>query len=209
LQNIPRAIRRLALNGFEVDAENAHTWLTVHAAHLVGYEATDLMVYADNTQEIRSAVQADLEVEYETAKRVLIAALYGATTQLELTNIITRAGSDPELLKLCDKLRTVMTDTRAARKAILGNARISKMGVVNVLGKAISSNAKPPQVIAHILKEYEAFVLRTAVQGNDSVLSLEHDGWTQDVEPDLEEIQAKVKHRTGIALPFKVKSFRA
>lgn len=83
------------------------------------------------------------------------------------------------------------------------------MGVVNVLGKAISSNAKPPQVIAHILKGYEAFVLRTTVQGNDSALSLEHDSWTQDVEPDLKEIQAKVKHRTGIALLCKVTSFRA
>ena len=77
------------MNGFEVDAENAHPWLTVHAAHHAGYEATDLLVYADNTQEIRSAVQADLEIEYETAKRVLIAALYGVITQIELGLILS------------------------------------------------------------------------------------------------------------------------
>jgi hypothetical protein len=209
LQNIPREIRRLSLNGFEVDAENAHTRLTVHAANLAGYDATDLKVYADNTQDIRGAVQDALEVEYETAKQVLIAALYGATTHIELTNIITRAGSDPELLKLCGELRAIMADARASRKAILSNARVSKHGVINILGKAININSKPLQIVAHILQGYEALVLRAGVEGNDSVLSLEHDGWTQDVEPDLEEIQAKVKHQTGIVLPFKVKSFRA
>ena len=176
---------------------------------LAGCDASDLKVYPNNTQEIRCAVQDDLEVEYETAKQVLIATLNGAATQLELTNIITRAGSDPELLKLCDKLRAVMTDARAARKAILGNARVSKMGVVNVLGKAISGNAKPLQVIAHFLQGYDALVLRAAVEGNNAVLNLKHDGWTQDVEPDLDEIQAKVKHQTGVVLPFKVKSFWA
>ena len=89
MQNISREIRRLALNGFEVDAKNAHTWLSVHAANLAGFNATDLMVYADNSQEIRSAVQADLEIEYETAKRVLIAALYGVITQIELGLILS------------------------------------------------------------------------------------------------------------------------
>jgi hypothetical protein len=75
--------------------------------------------------------------------------------------------------------------------------------------RPISSNAKPLQIVAHILQGYEALVLRAGVEGNDSVLSLEHDGWTQDVEPDLDEIQAKVKHQTGVVLPFKVKSFRS
>jgi hypothetical protein len=108
----------------------------VHVASLAGHDASDLRVYADNTQEIRSAVQDSLDVEYETAKQVLIAALYGATTQIELTNIITRAESDPELLKLCRELRKVMADARAARKAILSKARVNKHGVINVLGKA-------------------------------------------------------------------------
>jgi len=38
-----------------------------------------------------------------------------------------------------------VTDTRAVRKAILGNARVSRMGVVNVLGKAINSTQNHPR----------------------------------------------------------------
>jgi hypothetical protein len=206
LQNIPRGVRRIALNSYEVDAENCHVWLMVYASTCSGFTPEVLKHYSFNTQEVRAEVADDLMVNYDVAKQVLIAALYGSVRHGELTRIMLRAGADPRLLEFSRLLMALMKDARKARKEILSHARRDGEGIINVLGKAISPDAGPLQIVAHIIQGYEAQILRAAVEGQGSVMTLEHDGWTQSDDPDLEKIQHDVKTKTGIILPFIVKS---
>ena len=204
LQNIPRAVRRLALGGYEVDAVNCHTHLMVILSMSNGFTPEALRHYCWNTGEIREQIAEEICIPVPGAKELLIAALYGSPIHGDLVRIATKWEGNPYLLRRCTVLNHIVSDARKARKAIISGSTNHRGNVVNVLGKEIVG-ARELQQLAHILQGLEALVLRFAVEGQDGVVSLEHDGWTQTGEPDLEGASERVKDKTGIDIKFKVK----
>ncbi len=205
-QNVPKKIRRIALDGYEVDMVNAHVQLTVTQGLAGGFIPLVLQHYMANTGEVRQQVATELCIPVDGAKEVLIAALYGSRPTHQLSEIVTRHGGDPRLMQECTTLKWIITDAARARYAMLNNATYNTRGeLVNALGKTIPGSYSALQKVAHILQGLEALILRAATEGEVGVVSLEHDGWTTHSEPDLRGAEKRVKDGTGMDVKFATK----
>ena len=204
-----REIRRTCFDyGYEVDIKNAHfTFMGANAREL-GIKTPLINAYVEAPDALREEIAELLGVDQTTAKLVCLMLIYGA--QLDNRNAIAKkvedAGGDKELVRECKPLKQLKSEINASGRAMVESRPLSrdKKFLLNDLRKGIPVSAKKAQKLAHLNQGTEAMVARAGAEGEE-IISWEHDGWTQEGEPDLEQMADKARKETGLDVEFTVK----
>ena len=204
-----REIRRTCFDyGYEVDIKNAHFTFMGAKARELGINAPLINDYVEAPDALREEIAELLGVDPTTAKLVCLMLIYGAP--LDNRNAIAKtvedAGGDKELIRECKPLKQLKSEINATSKSMMESRPLSrdKKFLLNDLGKGIPVGATKAQKLAHLNQGTEAMVARAGAEG-EQIISWEHDGWTQEGEPDLEQMADKARKETGLDVEFTVK----
>jgi len=209
LQTIPSLIKEAALAGlWEYDFENCHFAIFDQMAAKAGYQCTEIQKYLANRKTIRNSIAEQAGITPEEAKKCLLALLYGAQTTLWDENAIPEAIGAEAASKLykIPEFMGVKKNIKEGRNVILKNWPKTANGLVNGFGKAIASNAKPVEQIAHLTQGVEAKALQTALDMHpNEIVLLQHDGFATTSRIDIKAITDAVWETTGYHLNLEEK----
>lgn len=207
LQTCARIIRQTAMRGlWDVDIKNCHYSMLHQMAAREGYQARHIEHYLRNRKEVRRDIAAALDVPIGTAKDLLISLIYGARFSVAdgaaMVELLGRdkAATAPKI----ELLANLKQDIAAARKAVLGSAKVSRGKVMNLRGLACDEDGRPESVLAHILQGAEAVALEAAVTPFlADVVLLQHDGFSSRrkfTRSELDQMEAAMEAATGLRL---------
>jgi hypothetical protein len=138
------------------------------------------------------------------AKTVLIALVYGATFSQQPEHAIpTEIGIEKaQRLYLHPDFLALRDDVSGARSAILKGHPRSRQTIKNLRGLTMNvKNADDKQLLAHLLQGVEAVALEAAHRMHpDSIVLLQHDGFTSTSELDCSALELAIQQVTGYRL---------
>lgn len=211
LQNASRPVRQAALHGFyDYDIENCHYSILAQMAQGYGYNCTAINDYLAHKKAVRVSLADEFGVSVGQVKQALIALIYGAVFAkrpkdalpdiLGGVEIAKRFYDNSPFLKLRD-------DIKGARSAILKGQTVSRQTIKNIRGMTINTvgedGKKTParQLLAHLLQGVESLALECAHRLHpDSIVLLQHDGWTSTKPLDTKALEKAIFDGTGYRL---------
>lgn len=213
LQRCVTEVRKAALHGcYDVDIANCHWSLLAQMADRLGEPAPYILRYLANKKSTRSEIASAGGISIDDAKFVLLAIIYGATLSRSLKEnqraIEARIGSEAmNRLRKLPLVTDLYRDVRRVGKAVLTDyaAQTQKAGViVNDAGREIGIKSNAREKLAHVLQGAESEALQsmlTALSG--CVALMQHDGITVHGEPDLRDLEQRIKADTGYAVTLE------
>lgn len=209
LQNVPRPVRQAALHGlYDYDIENCHYSILAQMAHKHGYECTAINHYLANKKQVRQQLADAFGISIGQVKQALIALIYGARlshrTEDALPEILgsatTTAYENPLFLGLSN-------DIKGAGSAILKGQVISRQTIKSIRGLPMSlvdeggKKVSDKKLLAHLLQGVESLALECAHRlYPESIVLLQHDGWTSTKPLDIKAIESAIFEGTGYRL---------
>jgi len=211
LQNAPKPVRQAALHGlYDYDIENCHYAILAQMAQQHGYTCTAIGNYLANKKQIRAQLAGEFDISVGQVKQGLIALVYGAYFSERPKDALPRILGGSELARRFYEAPLFLglrDDIRGARSAILQDQTVSRQTIQNLRGLNISlvdedGNKRPDrQLMAHLLQGVEALALESAHKlYPDSILLLQHDGWTSSKELDTKALEEAIFAGTGYRL---------
>lgn len=206
LQNAYRLVRQAALAGFyDYDIENCHFTILEQMAARYGYECSAIAHYRKNKSSIRCELATDLGVEVDQVKTALIALVYGAAFSEDEAKAIPQILGSLELAQRAyanEHFRGLRDDVAGARAAILTGYPRSKQTIRNAVGLTMDVRRHTDlQQLAHLLQGIESQALDAAHRlYADSIVLLQHDGFTSTRELDHRAIEQAIEAATGYRL---------
>jgi hypothetical protein len=209
LQNVPRPVRQAALHGlYDYDIENCHYSILAQMAHKHGYECTAINHYLANKKQVRQQLADVFEISIGQVKQALIALIYGARLSRRpddalpeiLGSAATTAYQNPLFLGLAN-------DIKGAGSAILKGQVISRQTIKSIRGLPMSlvdesgKKVSDKKLLAHLLQGVESLALECAHRlYPESIVLLQHDGWTSTTQLDIKAIEEAILEGTGYRL---------
>ena len=206
LQNAPRPVRQAALHGlYDYDIENCHYSILAQMAHKHGYVCTAINHYLGNKKQVRQKLADEFGITVGQVKQALIALIYGARLSVRpqdalpdiLGDMASAVYKHPLFLGL-------VNDIKSAGKVILENQPVSKQTIQNIRGMKINlvgehgKKVADSQLMAHLLQGVESMALECAHRlYPDSIVLLEHDGWTSTKPLDIKALGDAIFDGTG------------
>ena len=206
LQNAPRPVRQCALHGlYGYDIENCHYSILAQMAQKHGYECTAINHYLANKKQVRQQLADAFGISIGQVKQALIALIYGARlshrTEDALPEILGSATNtayeNPLFLGLSN-------DIKGAGSAVLKGQVISRQTIKNIRGLPMSlvdeggKKVSDKKLLAHLLQGVESMALECAHRlYPDSIVLLEHDGWTSTKQLDIKALENAIFEGTG------------
>jgi hypothetical protein len=206
LQNAPRPVRQCALHGlYDYDIENCHYSILAQMAHKHGYVCTAINHYLSNKKQVRQKLADEFGITMGQVKQALIALIYGAPLsprpQDALPDILGDMASAVYKHPLFVEL---VNDIKGARLAILKGQPVSRQTIKNSRGLPISlidedgKKVSDRSLLAHFLQGVESQALECAHRlYPDSIVLLQHDGWTSTKPLDIKALEDAIFDGTG------------
>ena len=213
LQNIRSDYKASALFGsWEYDFANCHYQLLYYFAKRQGFRATHIEHYCQNKSEIREEIAAALGKDLKIVKQAMISIVYGARLSLARESTLRKLlGLDSASEFLGNPtVKGLIEDLKESKNLLLSQARKTRSGhIVNLAGKVMAIRGqKRDQQIAHLLQGAESAFLDVVVtETAESVVLLQHDGFTTDQECDLKLLDQAMHQKFGFSIPLEHKQF--
>lgn len=207
LQNASKILRYAALQGLQdYDINNCHFSVMVQMANKYGIECPHIADYISRKETIRSEIAEEVQISIEDTKKCMIALMYGAKTtgwhENAIPQLIGRHAAF--ILYQVPIFSNIVREVKSAGKAILDGTNANRQGgIENAFGKKIQTNknTKKSRVLAHLLQGVEATALRACVEvASDSVVLLQHDGFTSTKRLHIPTLERAMKEATGFDL---------
>jgi hypothetical protein len=202
-------VRQAALHGlYDYDIENCHYSILAQMAHKHGYECTAINHYLANKKQVRQQLADAFGISIGQVKQALIALIYGARlshrTEDALPEILgsatTTAYENPLFLGLSN-------DIKGAGSAILKGQVISRQTIKSIRGLPMNlvdeggKKVSDKKLLAHLLQGVESLALECAHRlYPESIVLLQHDGWTSTKPLDIKAIESAIFEGTGYRL---------
>lgn len=208
LQNAPRPVRQASLHGFYgYDIENCHYQILSQMAYKYGYVCTAINHYLGNKKQVRQQLADEFDISTGQVKQALIALIYGAVFSSRPRDSLPEILGGVELAKRFYAHRLFLglkDDIKGARSAILKGQKVSRQTIKNSRGlpiNLIDENGKEVSdrsLLAHLLQGVESQALECAHKLHpDSIVLLEHDGWTSTKQLDTKALEDAIFEGTG------------
>jgi len=206
LQNAPRPVRQSALHGlWDYDIENCHYSILSQMAQKHGYICTAVNYYLSNKKLVRHELALQFDIHVRQVKQALIALIYGAVFSSRPKDAL------PEILGSVDLVKQfyanplfleLKEDIKRARAVILKAQTVSRQTIKNLRGLPMNQTGKSDsQLLSHLLQGVEAMALESAHRlYPESIVLLQHDGWTSTKELDTKAIEEAILGATGYRL---------
>lgn len=206
LQNVPRLVRKVGLNGcFDIDFENCHFALLYSMALAIGIELHHIKGYLDNKNMHRETIAKDLGLPLSTIKTALLSLIFGALTNKDYYDLELKIRKSSALGKLLgDKLKEfkrhplvagIITDIKNGSEAVIIDHElksVSRGHICNLCGVRMSSkDSRTPkrkqmkssyrrEALSFLLQGAERFILDIVIRSLDGskIVLLQHDGIT-------------------------------
>jgi hypothetical protein len=209
LQTVPSLIKESALSGlWEYDFSNCHFSIFSQMASKAGYECKSIKNYLNNKEQVRDLVATHAGISKNDAKACLLALMYGAHITLWEENAIPSligVQASEKLFKVKEFME-IKDDIQKAQGLILKSWTRTANGLVNAFGKAIESNARPVEKMAHLTQGVEAKALQIALNlYPESIVLLQHDGFASTSKLDSNAITEAVFKEIGYHLELEGK----
>lgn len=201
LQNARKILRHAALSGFwDYDIENCHFSIIAHMAAHAGFRCCAIENYIANKAQVRTDIAQAVGITIDETKRCLIALMYGAKTTSWYENAIPRTIGAGAARRLNESpvFSAIAEDVKNAGARILATTEPNRQGgLVNAFGKSLQGG-NPSQRLAHLIQGVEAQALRACfVLHPDSIMLLQHDGFTSTRQLDATPMEMAMKRITG------------
>ena len=205
LQNAPREVRQAALQGFyDYDIENCHYSLFHQLAQQAGYQTPAIEHYLAKKTTVRQQIASDIGKPVDLVKKCLLAVIYGAEASEYWKAAIPRylglhhAG----LFHGHDRVMALSDELSAGRRAIVKHHKPSRMGNVrNAMRRNIKATEPDKKILAHLLQGIESKILEIARElYQDSIILMQHDGFTSQAKLDYSRLINTVKRRLGFRI---------
>ena len=209
LQNAPKVLRHAALAGFyDYDIANCHFSVLLQMAASAGIECPSIESYLEDKAVVRSQLAQDIGISIEDAKKTLLALMYGTQLTTYYKNAIPiQIGRE--------KARDLYAHplfSNIARELKLTNKGIhmptnTQGSLINCFEKTVNpTDMKKNQQIAHLIQGVEAAALRTCLEMHlDSIVVLQHDGFTSMREIETKPMEDAIYAETGFKLTIEMK----
>jgi hypothetical protein len=206
LQNAPRPVRQCALHGlYGYDIENCHYSILTQMAHKHGYVCTAINHYLGNKKQVRQKLADEFGITMGQVKQALIALIYGARLSVRPQDALPDILGDMASAVYKHSLFLgLVNDIKSAGKVILENQPVSKQTIQNIRGMKINligedgKKVADSQLMAHLLQGVESMALECAHRlYPDSIVLLEHDGWTSTKPLDIKALGDAIFDGTG------------
>lgn len=227
LAGCAREVKRAALHGcWEYDGENMHWQLLYKLAKRAALEQGKMIELPEikkylefkNAYRSRVALSGGLVAAYgqklgiEKAKEVLIALIFGASAKSEdpkhrIPEIVGAAhlpALRAELVGLCRDMAKARALVLASYKASSRKVHRSKK-LVNAAGRTYTPDAGETNLsakeLAHILQGLESEILLACIEhAGESIVLLQHDGFTTDKKLDKTALIEAIEKRVGMQI---------
>jgi hypothetical protein len=206
LQNAPRPVRQCALHGlYGYDIENCHYSILTQMAHKHGYVCTAINHYLGNKKQVRQRLSDEFGITMGQVKQALIALIYGARLSVRpedalpdiLGDVASAIYKHPLFFGLANDIKgagKVILKSQAVSKQTIQNIRGMKINLIGEDGKKVADS----QLLAHLLQGVESLALECAHRlYPDSIVLLEHDGWTSTKPLDIKALGDAIFDGTG------------
>ena len=206
LQNAPRPVRQSALHGlYDYDIENCHYSILAQMAEKHGYVCKAVNYYLDNKKLVRDTLALQFGVTIGQVKQALIALIYGAVFSSRPRDALPEIFGSVDLAKQFYAHPTFLElkdDIKGARTVILKGQVTSRQTIKNLRGLPMNQTGKSDrQMLSHLLQGVEAMALESAHRlYPDSIVLLQHDGWTSTKELDTQALEDAIFEGTGYKL---------
>lgn len=183
LQNLDRDIREAALNGYyDYDVANCHFAILEQQG-----DFPTIKDYVDNTRERRKALTEELDVDYDTIKRCILAMLYGANR-----------GKNEKKCAIASYLGSNKVDSFWNNPYIVDLYGECKSAAKELLGK----DKLDFKELSFKLTKIEAEILEDVTDGTLIHVPM-FDGFVSDVPFDCEELSSIILDKHGIKTRIK------
>jgi predicted DNA-binding ribbon-helix-helix protein len=206
LQNVSRPVRQSALHGlWDYDIENCHYSILSQMAERHGYVCTKVNHYLANKKQVRDELASKFNIRVAQVKQALIALIYGAYFSVRPKDALPDILGSVELAKQFyahPLFLELKDDIKKARSAILKAQVTSRQTIKNLRGLPMSlTNKTERQLLSHLLQGVEAMALESAHKlYPESIVLLQHDGWTSTKELDVRALEDAIFKATGYRL---------
>lgn len=206
LQNAPRLVRQCALHGlYDYDIENCHYSILAQMAHKHGYVCTAINHYLGNKKQVRQKLADEFGISIGQVKQALIALIYGARLSVRPEDALPEIlGAVASAVYKHSLFLGLVNDIKSAGKVILENQPVSKQTIQNIRGMKINligedgKKMTDSQLMAHLLQGVESMALECAHRlYPDSIVLLQHDGWTSTKPLDIKALEDAIFDGTG------------
>ncbi len=211
LQNCPSDVRRAALDGaYDYDISNCHYALLAQLAARFSILCPAIQNYLANKDDVRITIAGHLDTDRENIKQCLLALIYGAalsTSPFTTLGKVLGKETAKQLLAL-PLFKTLADEVKRVGKAVLENWEVRSGSLMNAAGCGIRQSANAKQKLAHLLQGAEALILKTAVvylenSNRESVILLQHDGFTTRTRIDIKALEKKIAATTGFHITLE------
>jgi hypothetical protein len=211
LQNCVRELRMAALKGcYDVDVDNCHMRLLAELAQRQGVETPHINHYLTNKSCVREKVAEDLGISIDDAKTIPLSLVYGAKLSLSTVGYESAIQNRIGLFAMFNAryhsiLQPLHGDIKQASKAVVEAAKDStnKQGwVINDAGRQVLSTAKQSEILAHLLQGAESEILRVCLESCNSIVLIQHDGFTCREQIDTAALENLAEEKTGYRVTF-------
>lgn len=208
LQNAPRLVKAAALaESWEYDFSNCHYTIFEQMSRRYGYFCSAIPEYLGAKKAVRKEIAAQAGISEAQAKECLIAIMYGASTTLWHKNSIPReiGAEAAERLFSVPFFKALRREIKDGSKMVLSRwPRTANGRLTNEVGKAIESDARPMQKMAHLIQGVEAHGLKCALQlFPDEIVLLQHDGFTARTKLCKELVVDRIAEASGYQLSLE------
>lgn len=202
LQNVPRLVRKVALNDlWDYDIENCHYAIFRQMAARYRFEAQAVAAYLADKRTTRQGIANRVGIGVEQAKACLLAIMYGARRSgrgVDAIPLIVGGRDVAERLYADPAFVDLLRDIRDGREIILSRHPKRPTTMLNAVSLAIRLDEPPEDQLAHLIQGVEAQALRAAQATSPShIVLLMHDGWVADKRLDRAHLATALKAATG------------
>lgn len=210
LQNAPRLVRKTALAGYyDYDMENCHFAILLQLAGQYKMECPGISHYIQNKKKVRQDVADYLGISVAVSKEIFLALMYGAQLTDNPDNAIPKLiGIEGSLaLSVHPWVTKIVKEVKQISTVVVKNGRYTRQGsLINLLGKrkTLAAETTNSKLFAHILQGIEAAALRACMTiAKDSVVLLQHDGFTSTQRLDKQVLEQAILRDTGFILTLE------
>jgi hypothetical protein len=205
LQTAPSPVRQAALAGlWDYDFSNCHFAIFLQMAARSGFRCAAIDHYLATKNATREAFAKDVGIGVHQAKKILLAALFGAIRSLREGSAIPDEVGEENAKRVYanGQFQAIKADIDQARATILNQWPRTRNGKLsNGLKLAIDAKKTPRVVLAHLIQGVEAAALQAALDLYPKhIVLLQHDGFTASEQLDVAKIQTAVLEATNFDL---------
>ncbi|MFV1944189.1 hypothetical protein VPH49_25730 [Pseudomonas luteola] len=217
-QGCVRETKKAAFRGcWEYDGENMHWQLLYKLAKRAqpSLELPEIENYLRAKPFVRKRIANVAGITENEAKEVLISLIFGASIKSD-----DPAAAIPEIVgmeklpALREAVKLLCRDMNKARDVVLEDYRersrkqYRSKGLVNDAGRTLNTTSATPnrkaKELAHILQGLESEILRACINyAGESVVLLQHDGFTSSVRLSLAGLKKAVEEHVGMTIEIE------